>query len=142
MRSIQTNWMGANKFAKCVARPLLIRKISHGWPCAVSPAVVGGMQRVFIALLDRYLESANFLRGSMMSLLRKSCVRCAAVWFIACLSAGMVCGAEETPATSAADFELDVQPIFTKFGCNAGACHGKQREIGRASCRERVYSSV
>lgn len=25
------------------------------------------------------------------------------------------------------DFELDVQPIFTKFGCNAGACHGKQR---------------
>ena len=27
----------------------------------------------------------------------------------------------------AIDFELDVQPIFTKFGCNAGACHGKQR---------------
>lgn len=25
------------------------------------------------------------------------------------------------------DFELDVLPIFTKFGCNAGACHGKQR---------------
>ncbi|MBM3971414.1 MAG: DUF1549 domain-containing protein [Planctomycetes bacterium] len=25
------------------------------------------------------------------------------------------------------DFELDLQPIFTKFGCNAGACHGKQR---------------
>jgi hypothetical protein len=25
------------------------------------------------------------------------------------------------------DFELDVQPIFTRFGCNAGACHGKQR---------------
>ncbi len=30
----------------------------------------------------------------------------------------------ESPAV---DFELDVQPIFTKFGCNAGACHGKQR---------------
>ena len=25
------------------------------------------------------------------------------------------------------DFDLDVQPIFTRFGCNAGACHGKQR---------------
>ena len=24
-------------------------------------------------------------------------------------------------------FELDVQPILTKAGCNAGACHGKQR---------------
>lgn len=29
--------------------------------------------------------------------------------------------------SSAIDFELDVLPIFTKFGCNAGACHGKQR---------------
>ncbi len=28
---------------------------------------------------------------------------------------------------AAVDFELDIQPIFTKFGCNAGACHGKQR---------------
>lgn len=25
------------------------------------------------------------------------------------------------------DFELDVQPILTKFGCNSGPCHGKQR---------------
>lgn len=24
-------------------------------------------------------------------------------------------------------FELDIQPILTKAGCNAGACHGKQR---------------
>ena len=25
------------------------------------------------------------------------------------------------------DFERDVQPVLTKFACNAGACHGKQR---------------
>src|SRR5688572_3370425 len=24
-------------------------------------------------------------------------------------------------------FERDVQPILTRFGCNAGACHGKAR---------------
>ena len=24
-------------------------------------------------------------------------------------------------------FELDVQPVLTRFGCNAGSCHGKQR---------------
>ena len=24
-------------------------------------------------------------------------------------------------------FELDIQPILTAKGCNAGACHGKQR---------------
>lgn len=29
------------------------------------------------------------------------------------------------PATP--DFDLDVQPVLTKFACNAGACHGKQR---------------
>ena len=25
------------------------------------------------------------------------------------------------------DFERDVQPVLTRFGCNAGACHGKAR---------------
>ena len=25
------------------------------------------------------------------------------------------------------DFDRDVQPILTRFGCNSGACHGKQR---------------
>ncbi|RMF36787.1 MAG: DUF1549 domain-containing protein [Planctomycetota bacterium] len=40
----------------------------------------------------------------------------------------------ERPATAATgtlpaapSFELDIQPILTKAGCNAGACHGKQR---------------
>lgn len=35
--------------------------------------------------------------------------------------------AQEVPAKAEIDFELDVLPVFTKFGCNAGACHGKQR---------------
>lgn len=29
--------------------------------------------------------------------------------------------------SSPIDFETEVQPILTKFSCNAGACHGKQR---------------
>jgi Protein of unknown function (DUF1549)/Protein of unknown function (DUF1553) len=34
----------------------------------------------------------------------------------------------DRPAASApVDFERDVQPILTRFGCNAGACHGKAR---------------
>src|SRR5437868_3526382 len=24
-------------------------------------------------------------------------------------------------------FEFDIQPLLTRFGCNAGACHGKSR---------------
>ena len=32
-------------------------------------------------------------------------------------------GQRDLPAT----FEKDVQPILTRFGCNAGACHGKAR---------------
>ncbi|MEZ6137257.1 MAG: DUF1549 and DUF1553 domain-containing protein [Pirellulaceae bacterium] len=38
--------------------------------------------------------------------------------------------ASTTAATSPAgniSFELDIQPILTAAGCNAGACHGKQR---------------
>ena len=30
-------------------------------------------------------------------------------------------------AQSPVSFELDVQPILAAQGCNAGACHGKQR---------------
>ena len=35
---------------------------------------------------------------------------------------GTMCSAEQPIS-----FELDVQPILTSTGCNAGACHGKQR---------------
>lgn len=34
---------------------------------------------------------------------------------------------EQTATTPAVSFELDVQPILSAHGCNAGACHGKQR---------------
>ncbi|MBL8848121.1 MAG: S-layer protein, partial [Planctomycetaceae bacterium] len=30
-------------------------------------------------------------------------------------------------AVQPVDFDRDIQPILTRFGCNAGACHGKQR---------------
>ncbi len=36
-------------------------------------------------------------------------------------------GASESPTESRISFELDIQPILTANGCNAGACHGKQR---------------
>src|SRR5438045_5874887 len=31
------------------------------------------------------------------------------------------------PGRRAPTFERDVEPILTRFGCNAGACHGKAR---------------
>src|SRR5262245_16215689 len=31
--------------------------------------------------------------------------------------------ADNSPVT----FEFDIQPLFTRFGCNAGPCHGKSR---------------
>lgn len=36
-------------------------------------------------------------------------------------TAGLVCAADEI------DFVRDVQPVLTRFGCNSGPCHGKQR---------------
>ncbi len=44
---------------------------------------------------------------------------CALVLIVVCVSH---CVAEQPVS-----FELDVQPILTSAGCNAGACHGKQR---------------
>lgn len=39
--------------------------------------------------------------------------------------------AEETPLPitdpALIDFERDIQPVLTRFGCNSGPCHGKQR---------------
>src|SRR6516164_2906950 len=29
--------------------------------------------------------------------------------------------------TKVVTFEFDIQPLLTRFGCNAGACHGKAR---------------
>lgn len=34
---------------------------------------------------------------------------------------------EPTSRSATVSFELDVQPILTKTGCNSGPCHGKQR---------------
>src|SRR5436309_11522201 len=31
------------------------------------------------------------------------------------------------PSPKSVTFEFDVQPLLTRFGCNAGACHGKSR---------------
>ena len=36
-------------------------------------------------------------------------------------------GDTASAAAAAVDFERDVQPILTRYGCNAGACHGKAR---------------
>lgn len=45
--------------------------------------------------------------------------------------AGSPVFAEDTAGKSSPesqiDFERDVQPILTRYGCNSGACHGKQR---------------
>ena len=42
-------------------------------------------------------------------------------------TAGMRANAAEPAAVEAISFELDIMPILTARGCNAGACHGKQR---------------
>src|SRR5947209_5506180 len=35
--------------------------------------------------------------------------------------------ADTRAEAKAVTFEFDVQPLLTRFGCNAGACHGKAR---------------
>jgi len=47
--------------------------------------------------------------------------------FAAILGAGLACGLPASAAepSGAVTFERDVEPILTRAGCNAGACHGK-----------------
>ena len=54
---------------------------------------------------------------------------CFALLFVGFLTVNELRAEQPTGVAPAigVDFDLDVQPIFTRFGCNAGACHGKQR---------------
>ncbi len=36
-------------------------------------------------------------------------------------------GEVRTPSNDTVTFEMDIQPLLTRFGCTAGACHGKSR---------------
>ncbi|MEI6539169.1 MAG: S-layer protein, partial [Planctomycetota bacterium] len=38
--------------------------------------------------------------------------------------------ADDAAPTSIVDFQNDLQPIFTRLGCNSGPCHGKARGQG------------
>ncbi|MCA9095623.1 MAG: S-layer protein, partial [Planctomycetaceae bacterium] len=37
---------------------------------------------------------------------------------------GLLADSQQKPAVT---FELDIQPLLTRFGCNSGPCHGKAR---------------
>lgn len=41
--------------------------------------------------------------------------------------AGTGCAVADQTSTVGLTFESDIQPLLTRFGCNAGACHGKSR---------------
>src|ERR1700731_1634958 len=43
------------------------------------------------------------------------------------LASGSNLFADEGLAARTITFESDVQPLLTRLGCNAGACHGKSR---------------
>ena len=49
------------------------------------------------------------------------------VAFCTARSIGAELPSNQAPAGEAVSFELDIQPILAAQGCNAGACHGKQR---------------
>ena len=56
-------------------------------------------------------------------------------WIFAGLTACSAVSAEDPPV----DFDLDVLPILTKFGCNSGACHGAA--VGRGEFRLSLFGS-
>ncbi len=62
--------------------------------------------------------------------LTRTSVHCAAICLVLCLGLGRGPGVVSTLRGTEPElikFELDVQPILTARGCNAGPCHGKSR---------------
>jgi hypothetical protein len=55
-------------------------------------------------------------------------LRIAVVCLLFVLSSGM--SAPSAYAQAGIDFDNDIQPILTRFGCNSGPCHGKARGQG------------
>jgi hypothetical protein len=62
--------------------------------------------------------------SSILTHLNAAMIRTLITCFLLLVSAQVVYS-EEVPASI--DFENDVMPVLTKFGCNSGACHGKAR---------------
>ena len=71
------------------------------------------------------------LWGSQRERLRSMCALAFTLLISLACGSPAVTAANVGPTTVSPDgrvsFELDVQPILTAKGCNAGACHGKQR---------------
>jgi Protein of unknown function (DUF1549)/Protein of unknown function (DUF1553) len=57
------------------------------------------------------------------------------VWFISLLLIAPMLEAEPAPL----DFDTQVAPVFTRFGCNSGACHGSA--AGRGGFKLSLYGS-
>ncbi len=54
-------------------------------------------------------------------------------WFL--ILATIICGGEE----QAVDFDTEIVPVFTRYGCNAGACHGSA--TGRGGFKLSLFGS-
>jgi hypothetical protein len=52
------------------------------------------------------------------------------LWLLILTGGWCVPGLSAELPESVVDFETDVQPILTRFGCNSGPCHGKSRGQG------------
>ncbi len=70
----------------------------------------------------------SYLSHSAVSLVLASLAVLWSVSYAAAEQPGGASSAQPNQAIApAVSFELDIQPILTSTGCNAGACHGKQR---------------
>ena len=57
------------------------------------------------------------------------------MYVLFCLSLLATCAVDRTPV----DFDTEVMPLFTRYGCNSGACHGSA--AGRGGFKLSLYGS-
>ncbi|MEZ6056357.1 MAG: DUF1549 and DUF1553 domain-containing protein [Planctomycetaceae bacterium] len=83
------------------------------------------------ARADQLMMFANCERCDMLSypsvsFVGRPIVRCCR-WLLSLFVLMQLVGPGELFAAEPVDFATEIQPLLTRYGCNAGACHGKQR---------------
>ncbi len=81
-------------------------------------------------MLPTWIADLSLANGWMKSIRKLVCVAALSIFFLA-----EVCSGDERQPS--VDFRNDLIPVFTKLGCNAGACHGAA--IGRGEFKLSLY---
>ena len=106
--------------------------------CCIAPSTFVENRRFghsdvrFDSMTEKSGHSSVCLKSTMPNLIHKTRAGLLATIFL------LLCSSSAT-AVNQIEFHNDIVPLFTRFGCNAGACHGAA--VGRGNFRLSLFGS-